>query len=72
MKSFISKTVAFFLMTLLAATMLSGCSYAGLTTVGNKVVVARNDGFLFGALRKVYVCKVTDTGLTDCSSASNP
>jgi hypothetical protein len=38
----------------------------------DKVVIARNDGFLFGALRKVFVCKVTDAGVSACQSADSP
>lgn len=50
----------------------AGCSYAGVATAGDKAVVARNDNFLFGILRKVYVCKVADNGLTACQSNENP
>lgn len=51
----------------LAAT-LSGCaSYAGVAMVGpDRVLVTRNDGLLFGLMRKIYICKVTEAGLTDC------
>ncbi len=50
-----------------------GCTaYAGAAGVGDKVVIASNDGFLFGAFRKVYVCKVSDKGLTACSNAESP
>ena len=55
-----------------AAALLSGCSYGGVATVGDKVVVTRNDGFLFGALRKVYVCKVSETGLSACNHGESP
>ncbi|HVK63415.1 MAG TPA: hypothetical protein VM694_03015 [Polyangium sp.] len=58
------KTLGF----LLAVGVLGGCSYGGIATVGDKVVITRNDLFLFGALRKVYVCKVADRGLTDCAA----
>lgn len=52
---------------------LGGCAYGGMTTVGDKVVIARNDNFLFGALRKVFVCKVSDAGVTGCvDSAEKP
>jgi hypothetical protein len=50
----------------------SGCSYGGVAVAGDKVVVARNDGLLFGVLRKVVVCKVTEAGLTNCNSADAP
>ena len=60
------------LMALVAAGMLNGCAYAGVSASGDKVVIARNDGFLFGALRKVYVCKIGDAGVTDCQTADSP
>lgn len=52
--------------------MLTGCAYGGVAAVGDKVVIAKNDSFLMGALRAVYVCKVTDTGLTECKSGDAP
>jgi hypothetical protein len=54
------------------ATLGTGCGYAGVATSGDKAVVARNDGFLFGILRKVYVCKVTDAGLSACKDSDAP
>ena len=51
---------------------LTGCSYGGIATAGDKVVITRNDGFLFGALRKVFVCKVSDAGVTSCQEADAP
>ncbi len=61
---------------ILAAAMVSGalfgCSYGGVATVGDKVVIARNDSFLYGALRKVFVCKVADSGVSSCASADAP
>jgi hypothetical protein len=57
---------------MIAAT-LSGCAYGGVGGVGaDKVVIARNDAFLFGILRKVFVCKVTDGGVTACQSSESP
>jgi hypothetical protein len=50
----------------------SGCGYAGVATAGDAAVIARNDWFLFGALRRVYVCKITPTGLTQCSDDEAP
>ncbi len=56
-----------------AVGILGGCSYGGVGVIGDKVIVARNDGLLFGALRKVYVCKMNDAGLTGCvESAEAP
>jgi hypothetical protein len=52
---------------------LGGCAYGGVSAVGGKhVVVAVNDGFLFGILKKVYVCQVTPKGLTNCSTDQSP
>ena len=57
----------------LASALSMGCAYGGVAGSGaDKVVIARNDAFLFGILRKVFVCKVTDTGLTSCQSADAP
>jgi len=39
---------------------LGGCAYSGVSVSGDKAVVLRNDAFLFGILRKAFVCKVTD------------
>ena len=50
----------------------TGCGYGGAAASGDKVVVLRNDGFLFGALRNAYVCKIPDGGLTSCQSAESP
>ena len=50
----------------------TGCSYGGIAVAGDKAIVARNDSFLFGLLRKVSVCKVTDNGLTACNSGDSP
>lgn len=53
--------------------VIQGCAYGAMTTVGKEhVVVLRNDGFLFGALRQASVCKVTPGGLTGCKQAENP
>ncbi|HWL87432.1 MAG TPA: hypothetical protein VNO21_16625 [Polyangiaceae bacterium] len=46
-----------------------GCSYTGVAGSGtDKVVIAKNG---FGS-NSVYVCKVTDSGLTACSEAESP
>jgi hypothetical protein len=53
--------------------MATGCTaYSGAAAVGDKVVIASNNGFLFGVFRKIYVCKVTDKGLTACSNNESP
>jgi len=51
---------------------LGGCSYGGVAMSGDTAVVVRNDMFLFGALRKAYVCKVTPTGLAQCVVSESP
>lgn len=51
---------------------LGGCAYSGVAVAGDKAVVLRNDAFLFGILRKAFVCKVTDAGVTSCNSNENP
>jgi hypothetical protein len=52
---------------------LMGCGYGGAAGIGtDKVVVLRNDGFLFGALRKAMVCKVAENGLAGCQENETP
>jgi hypothetical protein len=55
----------------LGASMLTGCSYSGAAMVGTDRVVITKDG-LAGLIRAVYVCKVTEGGLTDCNAADAP
>jgi hypothetical protein len=66
------KALASVLLVGLVSGMLGGCGYAGVSASGDKVVVLRNDAFLFGILRKAFVCKVTDAGVTSCNSNENP
>jgi hypothetical protein len=55
------------------ASSVSGCAYGMIATSGtDKVVITRQDGFLFGALRKVFVCKITDNGTASCAEAESP
>lgn len=57
----------------LIASAMSGCAYGDMAAVGtDKVVVMRQDMFLFGALRKAFVCKITDGGLSACATAESP
>ena len=54
---------------LMAAPVLGsvGCSYGGVAAHSNgKLYVARNDGFLFGALRKFYECSPDGNGNMTC------
>ncbi len=53
--------------------LMFGCSYGGVAAVdGDTVVIAKSNGFLFGLLNKVYVCQVSDSGLTGCASNESP
>ena len=55
------------------ASAASGCAYGGVSGAGaDKVVITRNDAFLFGILRKVFVCKVTDAGVSACAEGTSP
>jgi hypothetical protein len=65
-------TVFLFAASVLASSA-TGCAYGAIATAGNdKVVITRQDGFLFGILRKVFVCKVTDGGATACAEGTSP
>jgi hypothetical protein len=66
------KTLASMLILGTLASSLGGCAYGGVGVAGDKAVVARNDSFLFGILRKVFVCKVTEGGLTNCNASEAP
>ncbi len=56
-----------------SAISVSGCAYGAIeATADGKAVVTRNDGFLFGLLRAVYVCQITPAGLAQCASSENP
>jgi len=59
---------------LIALALGTGCAYGGiaLNANGDRAVVARNDGFLFGLLRKVVVCRVDDSGLSQCNENETP
>lgn len=57
---------------LVAGTLLTGCAYGGVAASGEWVVITRNDGFLFGALREVYVCKITPSGVSECTVGESP
>jgi hypothetical protein len=52
---------------------LAGCtSYAGAAISGDKAIIAKNNSFLFGVFRTVYVCKMADNGVSDCKSTDSP
>jgi hypothetical protein len=55
------------------ASALGGCAYGDMAAAGpDKVVIMRQDSFLMGALRKAFVCKVTEGGLASCATAESP
>ncbi len=66
------KTLASLVLVGLVSGVLGGCAYGGVAVSGDKAVVLRNDAFLFGILRKAFVCKVSDAGVTACNSSDNP
>ena len=49
-----------------------GCAYGAVAVQGDKAVVVKNNSFLFGVFRHVYVCKNTDKGLENCKDSENP
>jgi hypothetical protein len=52
--------------------VVGGCAYGGVAaTPDGTIVITRNDGFLFGALRKVFVCKVAGSTL-NCAETAAP
>jgi len=66
------KLLALLLVTGSFGALSAGCAYGGAAASGDKVVVLRNDAFLFGALRSAYVCKITDAGLSSCQEGEAP
>ena len=67
------KLMGLALATTVAATTLGACAYGGIgVTADGHAVVARNDAFLFGILRAVYVCNVTPAGLAGCVAGEAP
>lgn len=63
------KTAA--LLCVLVALPAVACSYGGMVAHSNgKIYVARNDGLLFGALRKIYECTPDGAGNMTCVSAA--
>jgi hypothetical protein len=50
----------------------SGCAYGGVAASGEWAVVTVNNGFLFGIMRKAYVCKISPEGLSNCAVSESP
>lgn len=70
MRSF-AKSLA--VLTVVGTLFGTGCAYGGVAAVdSDTVVVLRNDGFLFGLLRKALVCDVGASGLQNCVSGVDP
>ena len=58
-------------MVVVAAGLFGGCAYSGITsTPDGTVIVARNS--MFGANRKIYVCKVAGQDLSCAESKASP
>jgi hypothetical protein len=58
---------------LLALSTAVGCAYSGVATrADGTVIVAKNDGFLFGFLRQVYACKPNGSGGLNCDAVGGP
>ncbi len=53
---------------------MTGCAtYSGVTRVSkSKVLILRNDGLLFGLLRKAMVCDVHGSGVKNCQVDEQP
>ncbi len=54
----------------LMAASSAACSYGSMASHNGKLYVARNDGFLFGALRKMYECNPDGGGNMTCTELS--
>lgn len=53
-------------------TQTTGCAYGGVAGHKGKIYILRNDGFLFGALRKVYVCTPQGTDIACTAAGGTP
>jgi|SoiMethySBSTD1v2_1073268.scaffolds.fasta_scaffold581957_2 hypothetical protein len=72
MKDMVKKLVVFGFLAAACGSGAFGCAYGGLATAPDgSVYVARNDLFLLGLLRKVYVCRPAGAGLV-CTEAAAP
>ena len=56
---------------LILAASLAACAYTGVAASGDKVVIART-GLIYGLMRQMYVCQITDSGLTSCATNESP
>lgn len=57
---------------LVAIAATTGCAYSGASALGADKVVITRDSALFGLLRTVFVCKVTNDGVSACQQADAP
>jgi hypothetical protein len=56
----------------LAISALNACYYGGIAVAPNGTVyIARNDAFLFGLLRRIYVCQPHGPAL-NCFETNSP
>ena len=53
-------------------TIAPACHYGDVAVDNGKAVVVRQDDMLYGMLRRVFVCEVSDAGLANCASGENP
>ena len=70
MKNALVKVILALLAVLTVAT--SACMYSGIASHSGKLYVTRNDWFLFGALRQIYICSEALGGKRVCKEAGQP
>ena len=68
MKKFVVAACAFAII----GSMAPACSYGAIAVENGKAVIVRQDDWLYGILRKIFVCEVTDGGLANCANGENP
>ena len=56
----------------LLGSIAPACHYGAIDVDNGKAVVVRQDDMLYGMLRKVFVCEVSDAGLANCANGENP
>ena len=46
------------------------CNYGSMAVAADgRILVARNDHFLFGGMRAIYVCDLEEAGLVNCAES---
>ena len=67
------RLIAVTMLVLMMGGVLGACSYGAVAvSQSGTIYVARNDNFLFGALRKMYSCKDGGTALTCIALEGKP